>query len=119
MLSRLHPNVGCAMDATWNPLNVTEPQLLPLLSPIMYGTVAALSRAGPVGALGGRLGVYRAADGSDDLRAALVRNLWRGNQPDAAGLAHVMAEVGKLRAALMATPVAALIVADRLDGAPV
>ena len=70
-----------------------------------------------VGALGGRLGVYRAADGSEELRAALVRNIWRGNEPDAAGLAHVMAEVAKLRAALAATPVAELIVADRLDGA--
>ena len=58
-----------------------------------------------VGALGGRLGV------------ALVRNLWRGHEPDAAGLAHVMAEVAKLRAALAATPVAELIVADRLGGA--
>lgn len=70
-----------------------------------------------VGALGGRLGVYRAADGSEELRAALVRNLWRGHEPDAAGLAHVMAEVAKLRAALAATPVAELIVADRLGGA--
>lgn len=70
-----------------------------------------------VGALGGRLGVYRAADGSEELRAALVRNLWRGNEPDSAGLTHVMAEVGKLRAALAATPVADLIVADRLGGA--
>lgn len=70
-----------------------------------------------VGALGGRLGVYRAADGSEELRAALVRNLWRGNEPEAAGLAHVMTEVAKLRAALAATPVAELIVADRLDGA--
>ncbi len=69
-----------------------------------------------VGALGGRLGVYRAADGTDELRAALVRNLWRGNEPDAAGLAHVMAEVAKLRAALAATPVAELVVADRLGG---
>ncbi|MBA4095116.1 MAG: ubiquinol-cytochrome C chaperone, partial [Candidatus Accumulibacter sp.] len=70
-----------------------------------------------VGALGGRLGVYRAADGSDDLRAALVRNLWRGNEPTEAGLAHVMAEVAALRAALAAMPVADLVVADRLGGA--
>ncbi len=68
-------------------------------------------------ALGGRLGAYRAADGSDDLRGALVRNLWRGNEPAAAGLAHVMAEVAALRAALAATPVADLIVADHLGGA--
>lgn len=69
-----------------------------------------------VGALGGRLGAYRATDGSDDLRAALVRNLWRGNQPADAGLAHVMAEVAALRSALGALPVDELIVADRLPG---
>jgi len=69
-----------------------------------------------VGALGGRHAAYRAPDGSDELAAALVRNLWRGHQPDAAGLAHVMAEVAALRGALAATPVAALVVADRLPG---
>ncbi len=69
-----------------------------------------------VGALGGRLGVYRAADGSEELRAALVRNLWRGQQPSEAGLAHVMTAVAALRAALAATPVPDLIVADRLGG---
>ncbi|KTD99862.1 ubiquinol-cytochrome C chaperone [Sphingopyxis sp. H038] len=68
-------------------------------------------------ALGGRLGAYRAADGSDELRGALVRNLWRGNEPAAAGLAHVMAEVAVLRAALAATPVVDLIIADHLGGA--
>lgn len=72
-----------------------------------------------VGALGGRLGAYRAADGSDELRAALVRNLWRGKGPaDASGPDHVMAEVAALRAALAAMPVDALIVADRLPGHP-
>src|SRR3546814_7946377 len=35
-----------------------------------------------VGALGGRLGAYRAADGSDELRQALVRNLWRGSRSE-------------------------------------
>lgn len=68
-----------------------------------------------VGALGGRLGVYRAADGSAELRAALIRNLWRGNEPDAAKLAHVMAEVARLRATLDAMPVSELVVAERLD----
>ncbi|MBB6426442.1 ubiquinol-cytochrome C chaperone family protein [Sphingopyxis sp. JAI128] len=68
-------------------------------------------------ALGGRLGAYRAADGSDELRAALIRNLWRGNAPADAGLAHVMAEVATLRAALAAMPVSDLIVTDRLPGA--
>ena len=70
-----------------------------------------------VGALGGRLGAYRAADGSDELRAALVRNLWRGNPPAEAELAHVMAGAAALRGALGAIPVAELIVADRLPGA--
>jgi cytochrome b pre-mRNA-processing protein 3 len=69
-----------------------------------------------VGALGGRLGVYRAADGSEELRAALVRNLWRGQQPSDDGLAHVMTAVAALRTALAATPVSDLVVADRLGG---
>ena len=70
-----------------------------------------------MGALGGRLGAYRAPDGSDELKAALVRNLWRGKAPDAAGLAHVMAEVAALRGALAAMPVAELVRSDRLPGA--
>lgn len=70
-----------------------------------------------MGALGGRLGAYRAPDGSEELRAALVRNLWRGKAPEAAGLAHVMAEVAALRAALAAMPVTELARADRLPGA--
>ena len=69
-----------------------------------------------VGALGGRLGAYRAADGSEELKAALVRNLWRGKEAPAAGLAHVIAEVAKLRAGLAAIPVETLVVADRLPG---
>lgn len=69
-----------------------------------------------VGALGGRLGAYRAADGSEDLKAALVRNLWRGKDAPEAGLTHVAGEVAKLRAAIGAMPVEALIVADRLPG---
>jgi cytochrome b pre-mRNA-processing protein 3 len=69
-----------------------------------------------VGALGGRLGAYRAADGSDELRQALVRNLWRGEAPPGGALDHVMAKVARLRGALAATPVDALIVADRLPG---
>lgn len=71
-----------------------------------------------VGALGGRLGVYRAADGSDELSAALVRNLWRGNTPAASGLAHVMTQVAALRCALAATPVETLIETNRLPGPP-
>jgi cytochrome b pre-mRNA-processing protein 3 len=53
-------------------------------------------------ALGGRLGAYRggAADPAA-MEAALVRNLWRGDTPAPAALAHVMGEV--------AGPVTALI----------
>lgn len=69
-----------------------------------------------VGALGGRLGAYRAADGSEALDAALVRNLWRGTPPPEAGLAHVRTEVAALRAALADMQVADLIAADRLPG---
>jgi len=67
-----------------------------------------------VGALGGRLGAYRAPDGSEELKAALVRNLWRGKDAPEAGLAHVMAGVASLRAGLSATSVEALVIADRL-----
>lgn len=69
-----------------------------------------------VGALGGRLGAYRAADGSDALRQALVRNLWRGTTPAEAELDHVAAEVAALRGALAAMPVATLVKAERLPG---
>ena len=69
-----------------------------------------------VGALGGRLGAYRAADGSEELKAALVRNLWRGKDAPDAGLAHVLGEIAKLRAGLAAMPVETLVVADQLPG---
>lgn len=69
-----------------------------------------------VGALGGRLGAYRAPDGSDELRAALVRNLWRGHAPADPYLDHVAAGVATLRRALAAMPVADLVAADRLPG---
>jgi len=69
-----------------------------------------------VGALGGRLGAYRAADGSEELKAALVRNLWRGKNAPEAGLAHVLAEVAALRSALATMPTEALVDSDRLPG---
>lgn len=70
-----------------------------------------------VGALGGRIGAYRAPDGSNELRRALVRNLWRGDAPADAALDHVAAAVAALRAGLAAMPVDALIAADRLPEA--
>lgn len=71
-----------------------------------------------VGALGGRLGAYRAADGSDAFRQALIRNLWRGQAPGDAALSHVMAEVARLRGALAAMSVAELVAAAHLPGTP-
>ncbi len=69
-----------------------------------------------VGALGGRLGAYRAADGSAELKAALVRNLWRGKAAPDAGLAHVLAGIAELRAGLAAMPGETLIAAGHLPG---
>jgi len=50
--------------------------------------------------LGGRIGAYRdgLADGS--FESALVRNLYRGVEPDAHALVHVAAYLRRLRAAL-------------------
>src|SRR4051794_35830280 len=62
MFNRLQPKVGWAMDAPRRPLSVIVPQLLPLLSPIMYGTKAALSLEGPDKLLVGR-GADTAAGG--------------------------------------------------------
>ncbi len=61
-----------------------------------------------MGALGGRLGAYRAAlEPSGDLEAALARNLYRG-AADEAGLVFAAAETRRLAAAIAAVP------ADRL-----
>lgn len=42
-----------------------------------------------MGMLGGRLGAYRDGLAAGDLDGALVRNVWRGQAPDPAALAHV------------------------------
>ncbi|MDB5674283.1 MAG: ubiquinol-cytochrome chaperone [Sphingomonas bacterium] len=42
-----------------------------------------------MGMLGGRLGAYRTALADGTLGPALVRNLWRGETPEPAALAHV------------------------------
>lgn len=52
-------------------------------------------------ALGGRLAAYRAAlEPGGDLNAALARNLYRGEAPDADAAAHVAAGLRALEAAL-------------------
>ncbi len=62
-----------------------------------------------MGMIGGRLGAYRDALAAEDLKPALVRNLYRGAAPDAAALAHVEAQLVALRATLAATPVTTII----------
>ena len=62
-----------------------------------------------MGMLGGRLGAYRDGLAAGDIRPALVRNLYRGEQPDSAALAHVEAELLALRDRLAATGIDSLV----------
>lgn len=62
-----------------------------------------------VGALGGRLGALRDGFAAGSIREALVRNLYRGEAPGEATLAHVEAELTRLAEGLAATPLDALM----------
>lgn len=62
-----------------------------------------------MGMLGGRLGAYRTALAERDLGPALVRNLWRGEAPDAAALAHVETALLAFRDALALQPTEPLL----------
>lgn len=59
-------------------------------------------------ALGGRLGAYRQGLADGDLAPALVRNLYRGDAPAPAALAHVEEALRAFDATLAATPLEAL-----------
>ena len=60
--------------------------------------------------LGGRLGAYRdALAPGGDLDGALVRNVWRGDAPSRAALAHVADALRGFHAALAETPVATIL----------
>ena len=59
--------------------------------------------------LGGRLGAYRDGLAGDGIDAALVRNLYRGQAPSPAALAHVRQSLLAYRAALAGAPVSQLI----------
>ena len=59
--------------------------------------------------LGGRLGAYRDGWATGDVGPALTRNLYRAQSPAPAALAHVVAELGRLREKLAATPLATVI----------
>jgi cytochrome b pre-mRNA-processing protein 3 len=56
--------------------------------------------------LGGRLGAYRDGLAAGDLAPALARNLYRGDPPDAAAVAHVARALTALAARLAALQVA-------------
>lgn len=59
--------------------------------------------------LGGRLGAYRDGLAAGDLTPALVRNLYRGDPPGDAAIAHVEDGLLRLRDALASTPISAIV----------
>jgi cytochrome b pre-mRNA-processing protein 3 len=65
-----------------------------------------------MGMLGGRLGAYRDGLAAGDLKPALVRNLYRGEAPDSAALAHVERELLALRTGLDGIAIDRLIAGD-------
>lgn len=62
-----------------------------------------------MGMLGGRLGAYRTGLAAGSLREGLERNVYRGNPPEAAAVAHVEAELLALRDRLAGVPVAEIV----------
>jgi cytochrome b pre-mRNA-processing protein 3 len=62
-----------------------------------------------MGMLGGRLGAYRDGLATGDLKPALVRNLYRGEAPEPAALAHVERELLALRQGLDGIALDALV----------
>jgi len=58
-----------------------------------------------MGMLGGRLGAYREGLAGDGIDTALVRNLYRGEAPEPAALAHVRDTLLAFRDRLAATPI--------------
>ena len=62
-----------------------------------------------MGMLGGRLGAYRDGLTAGDLKPALVRNVYRGEAPDPAAVAHVERELLALRQGLDGIALDALV----------
>jgi len=62
--------------------------------------------------LGGRLGAYREGLATGDLGPALVRNLYRGDPPAPAALAHVRDSLTALQGALAGVPVSTLLAGE-------
>lgn len=68
---------------------------------IGFGDLVVGKQVGQMmGALGGRLGAYRLGLAGGDLTGALLRNLYRGEEPGGAALVHVEAKVRARAAAL-------------------
>jgi cytochrome b pre-mRNA-processing protein 3 len=65
-----------------------------------------------MGMLGGRLGAYRSGLAEGTLGPALVRNLYRGNAPSDAALAHVEARLRGFHERLAATPIESVIAGE-------
>ena len=62
--------------------------------------------------LGGRIGAYREGLAADDLKPALIRNLYRGAEPPAEALAHVEAAVLALHGSLGGASIESLIAGE-------
>jgi len=63
-----------------------------------------------MGALGGRLGAYRAGlEGQEPLEQVLVRNLYRGNPPATGALSFMVDEVKALHRQVMSVPLDQLV----------
>ncbi|MFV0623933.1 ubiquinol-cytochrome C chaperone family protein [Sphingomonas sp. ac-8] len=62
--------------------------------------------------LGGRLGAYREGLAEGALEPAVLRNVFRGEDPGAAPLAHVAGALATFRRALDGVPVATLLSGD-------
>lgn len=65
-----------------------------------------------MGALGGRLGAYRAALDGGDIEGALERNLYRGAPPEPKAVTWVAAEARRVAAAVDAQPVERLLAGE-------
>ena len=62
--------------------------------------------------LGGRIGAYRDGLADDGLATALVRNLYRGEDPGLAATAHVEHRLRDLRTALDAVPIDRIVAGE-------
>lgn len=60
-------------------------------------------------ALGGRLGAYREGLAGNGLDAAITRNIYRGEAPEAGALAHIRGELTTLADKLAGTPTSAIL----------